>query len=101
MKPITPDEVVNKKKTLIPDYVINCFNIAIAKKWNGYSSTVSQDEIVATICAAGDVDRRAVFDQHYLDIEPIFEEAGWSVEYDKPGYNETYDARFIFRKKSK
>lgn len=99
MKPITPDEVVNKKKKLVPDYVIECFNAAIAKNWDGHSSTVFQDAIVSAICLAGDINRRVVFDQHYLDIEPIYADAGWKVEYDKPGYCETYEAKFIFTKK--
>ena len=32
-------------------------------------------------------------------IEPLYREKGWNVEYDKPGYNEFYKARFIFKKK--
>jgi hypothetical protein len=31
-----------------------------------------------------------------LDIEPIYREAGWIVEYDKPAYCENYDANFTF-----
>ena len=29
----------------------------------------------------------------------LFEEAGWNVQYDKPGYNENYDAYFKFTEK--
>jgi hypothetical protein len=32
----------------------------------------------------------------WLDIEDIFEKAGWIVQYDSPGYNESYDGFFIF-----
>lgn len=99
MKPITPDEVTSQKSKLIPEYVIKCFNELIAKNWNGYSSTVLQKEIVSEICNAGSVPKQFVFDQHYLDVEPIFEDAGWDVEYDKPGFCETYEAKFIFTKK--
>ncbi len=99
MKPITPDEGVTQKNKLIPKYVIECFNMAIAKHWNGHSSTIFQHEIVNDICIAGPVNSRDVFARHYLDVECIFREAGWDVEYDKPGFNETYNAKFVFRKR--
>ena len=43
--------------------------------------------------------RQELFDNHYLDIEPAYRNAGWKVEFDKPGYNETYDSYFVFSKK--
>lgn len=101
MKPITPDEVAAQKSKLIPEYVIKCFNELIAKNWNGYSSTILQENIIIKISDAGKVTRQFIFDQNYLDVEPIFEEAGWNVEYDKPGYCESYEAKFIFTKKKK
>ena len=37
-----------------------------------------------------------------MDIEPVFEQAGWKVDFDRPGYNEgPYDAYFQFTKKKK
>lgn len=99
MKPITPDEVAAQKSKLIPDYVIKCFNDLIVKNWNGYSSTILQKHIVVEISDAGKVTRQFIQDQKYLDVEPIFEEAGWNVAYDKPGYCEVYEAKFIFTKK--
>ena len=39
------------------------------------------------------------FDYNWLNIEKIYEDAGWAVKYDKPAYNESYDAYFIFREK--
>ncbi|MDG1949717.1 MAG: hypothetical protein P8J32_02740 [bacterium] len=43
--------------------------------------------------------RRKVFDEKRLDIEPAFEKDGWKVVYDKPGYNESGNAYFVFSKK--
>lgn len=101
MKPITPDEVVTQKNQLIPKYVIECFNELIALSWDGHSSTIFQNEIVSKICRTSGISRDFLFAQHYLDVESLFREAGWDVEYDKPGFNETYEAKFIFRKKRK
>ncbi len=98
MKPITPDEVVSLKKKNIPPFVIDCFNKLIAKKWDGCSAHVKQDEIVGEIIALG-IERHVIFDDHMLDVEGVYEDAGWKVKYDKLGYNETYDVFFIFTKK--
>jgi hypothetical protein len=40
-----------------------------------------------------------IYDNHWLDVEEIFEKNGWSVSYDKPGYCESYDASFEFTAK--
>ena len=45
---------------------------------------------------SGKLKRADVFSNHWLDVEDIYREQGWNVEYDKPTYNETYDAYFVF-----
>ncbi len=95
-EPIRPDEVTSRKKEAIPSEVIEAFNQQIAEKFNGYEARVIQDDVMALIEQKG-FNRREVFDRHWLDVEDIFREAGWEVEYDKPGFNEPYDAFFIFR----
>ena len=40
-----------------------------------------------------------IFANSWLDVEDIYRNAGWDVEYDKPGYCENYEAHFVFRKK--
>lgn len=99
VNPVSPEQVVELKKKQIPDGVIEAFNEIIAKNWNGHSSTVLQDEVVeAIIEKVPRATRRKVFDNHWLDVEDIFRSEGWKVEYDKPGYNETYRASFKFTK---
>lgn len=95
--PIRPEEVVSEKEKLIPDVVISSFNNLIAEKWNGVSAEIKQPEIVKLLVAAG-LDKDEIFKRHWLDVEDIFRAVGWVVEYDKPGYNESYDAFFVFRK---
>ena len=43
--------------------------------------------------------RQKIYDQGWLDFEPLYREVGWNVEYDKPAYYEHYDAYFKFTKK--
>lgn len=42
-----------------------------------------------------------MLDREHLDVEDVYRAAGWEVTYDKPGYNETYDATFTFRSAKK
>jgi hypothetical protein len=99
VEPISPNEV----KKIIPDFVIEAVNHLIKEKWNGVNATVLQDEIL-DIIASDDIDddkpsKREIFEKNWLDFEDLYREKGWIVEYDKPGYNEFYKAKFIFKKK--
>jgi len=38
---------------------------------------------------------------NWLDVGKIYENAGWKVEYDRPGFNESYEATFSFTAKRK
>lgn len=99
MKPITPEEVTKEKQRFIPDEVFEVFNELIAKHWNGHSATIYQKAVCAMIAAKMHVSTDYVYTQQWLDIEDIYREAGWSVEYDKPAYCESYEAYFKFRRK--
>ncbi len=101
-KPIKPNEVGDLIN--FPDEVINGFNTLIAKNWNGKRSTFKQNDVVIEILSNFEksgkiIDRNQLFAFHYLDVEGIYRSEGWVVEYDKPAYNETYEASFKFSKK--
>ena len=95
VKPISPKEVAGEKIRQMPDAVLEAFNELIARGGSGYV-TVMQKDVVALMVKKG-LSRSEIFDNGWLDVEDIYRKAGWIVEYDKPGYNETYDAYFTFR----
>lgn len=96
-QPITPEQI--KPSVSIPNKVIEVFNLLISANHRNGSSRVLQKEVVNQLVAIG-FDRNKIFQEKLLDVEGIYEEAGWEVEYDKPGYNEThYEPYFVFRKK--
>ena len=102
-KPITPQEVVGKRISEMPEFVFDVFNELIAEAWNGYSAELQQDDVVTRIVAAAEAAgiknaRRLCFDRHWLDVEPSYRKAGWIVVYDKPGYNEPGEGMWSFRK---
>jgi hypothetical protein len=99
--PVTPQEALNLKKENIPDYVFTAFNELISENLSNGRAKVEQPNVVARIlqkAAIGNIEitRSEIFSKGWLDVEGIYRKAGWKVEYDKPGYNESYDAYFVF-----
>lgn len=97
VKPVTPEDVTDHKRGSLPDAVLVVFNELIARDWDGDRARVYQDEAAEKIAAALAVSTDLVFARKYLDVEPIYRESGWHVHYDKPGYNESYRAHYIFK----
>lgn len=98
--PITPAEVVVKKQESIPDGIFEAFNELIAENFNGSESKFKLKDVVnLAVSKMPDVPKDTMFEKHYFDVEEIYRKAGWMVEFDKAGYNETYDDFFVFIKK--
>jgi len=102
MKPILPEEVQAKfNEKQIDPAMIDCANELLVKNWDGQAATINQKELVALYMKRVDrryKSRQKLYDNNGVDIEDSFRRSGWSVEYDKPAYCETYDAYFTFRK---
>ena len=100
VKPLAPSDVVSAQVELFPDFVIETWNAAIAKNWDGTKSLILQKDMVFELIAASPtlINSADVFSEHWLDIEALYRLEGWIVEYDKPAYNESYDAHFWFKK---
>lgn len=104
IKPVSPDEVVTLKARLLPDYVIEGVNECIAENYLGGKAHFTQNDVIAKILSKAAVagigiTRQQLFGNKYLDFEDIYRQNGWQVEYDKPAYNESYEANFTFRRK--
>lgn len=105
MKPISPIEAKGKKIETIEPEIIEATNELIIERLSGRRAEVLQKDIVArykVVCkrkSKRPLSEDVLYKKHQLDIEDVFRQAGWSVTYDKPGYNESYDASFIFKQK--
>ena len=97
-KPIKPEEVTTKKADSIPGKVYEAFNELIIKGWDSNSSIVYQSEVVDLIAAKMGTTPNTVYQNKWLEIEDIYADAGWKVDYEKPGYCETGRAYFEFSK---
>ena len=96
IKPITPKQADGIKIQQIPDFVIRSFNELITKEFNGYSAIIKQKDVMVLAKKYSDCPEK--FEYQWLDVEEVYKKAGWKVQYDRPGYNESYDAYFEFRK---
>ncbi len=106
IEPLSPNDVTIQKQSIIPDVVIECFNELIAQTFSGDRSTFKQDAVADLICekmlaVQPEFDDRIIYDKHWLDVESIYRAKGWTVEYDKPGFNESYDATFTFKRRNR
>ena len=99
MKAITPQEASKSRVCSIPDAVFKVFNDMIVANFDDREASFCQEEVVKVLVKKG-YKRNEIYENNWLDVEPFYRKAGWKVEYDKPGYNETYPATFTFRAKN-
>lgn len=97
-KPITPDEA---GRGHIPDFVFDAFNSEIAKSYSGRQATVKQSDVILSILrrAPEGTERSDVFDNGWLNVEVVYGDVGWCVDYEKPVRGDTFEAHFIFTKR--
>jgi hypothetical protein len=100
-KPISPREAKSKKISTIPSEVFEAFNELIVEKLSHGTAVLKQSDVVERICSKLKVSKDDIYENSWLDVEPMFMKQGWDVEYDKPAYNETYEATFKFSSKAK
>jgi hypothetical protein len=98
-KPITPKDVESIKAARMRPEMIEAANELIAEKWNGYNANFTVAELCARARLKLKMEAKESFQDGELDIEVVFRKHGWRVEFDRPGYNEMYDAHWIFTKK--
>lgn len=94
MPPIRPEQI----NQTFPEKVYEAFNALIQKNFSGNSATVKQQEVVDAMISLG-LKKKDIDKNGWLNVEKAYEKAGWTVQYDKPGYNESYEAFFVFSKK--
>lgn len=97
-RPITPKEVAEYKVHSTPGFVFDAFNVLISANFVGGSAIVLTKNVVKEILlrSPGRLTENDIFEKGWLNIEEAYHAAGWKVTYDKPAFNEFYDAYFTF-----
>lgn len=98
---MSPDQVREKAAIgeHIPAYVLMSVNRLLAAKYVSRSAPIRVDveEIIDAILEnSPGTTRHDIFDNRWLDFEPVFRAVGWKVAYDRPAYNESGVAHFMF-----
>lgn len=99
IKPISPKEIMENLDEIIPNAVIQAVNELLKEKYRGSEVTIKQKDIVSRAVSIDNKLAGKIIENKYLDFESLYEKSGWKVSYDKPGYNESYDAFFKFSPK--
>lgn len=101
IKALSPNEILDHRITVFPPEMIKAVNNLLMKEFNGSSATILSKDIVAEFMKLtnGEYAQSEIFKNKWLDFETIFQKSGWKVDYDGPGYNESYAAKFNFTPK--
>jgi hypothetical protein len=101
VKPISPNEIVENLDKIIPSAIIQAVNQLLTEKYRGNGEvSIKQKDIIERACSLDDtLTSDIIYKNKYLDFEDLYRKNGWKVGYDKPAYNETYEAFFTFDKK--
>ncbi len=98
VKPLSPSDVKTNKK-VHPD-IIWAVNELLKERYKKGIVTILQKDIVAKFKTRNpEYYIQDLYDSGSMNFEPIYRAKGWKVEYDKPAYNESYDAYFTFSEK--
>lgn len=99
-KALSPTDIIKDLDSIIPESVITAVNNLLKEKYRGHSVTLKQKEIVSAIIKLDPTLKRdKIFDNNYLDFEPIFAKAGWTVKYNSPDRDESFEEYFEFTPK--
>ena len=104
MKVYTPEDVLKKRVGTIPDYVIDAFNDLLTENYQEDETIIEQEDVIRKILEYSTDDeltRETIFKKHYLDIENLYRNNGWEVDYEKPAFDELFEPFFIFKPKKK
>lgn len=102
-KPIRPSEVKEHFEKNFPSFIIDAINDVIkeayrpnSKKFDVKLSIVKNKIITAISNYNDEFNASYQFQDYYLDFESLYNKFGWSVKYDKPAYNESYEGFYTF-----
>jgi hypothetical protein len=96
MPAMSPKEIEHLRLSQIPEPVFDVVNSLLAKTGATSNKVIYQDDVVDALEARG-FPRQDLFQNNWLDFEKFYEVNGWGVTYDKPSYNESYRAHWVFR----
>lgn len=99
VKPFSPKEAEEAKISNIPDEVLEAVNELLSESYSSRIVLLQDKVINRVISKMENISRQDIFENKWLDFEPVYRKQGWCVEYDKPAYNDSYGAHWVFKQK--
>ena len=98
IKPLSPLEVKQKAIESIPSEMVQAVNELLIENASRSSITLKQKDIEARFnkLSNGKYNHVDIYDKGWMDIEPIFRNAGWKVRYESPDRDQSFDEFFTF-----
>jgi hypothetical protein len=87
--PISPDQVGELQRFIVPTFVFDAFNMLIAKTMRNGQANFTINDVWNEIKKA---DPTVMFDYAWLRVKEAYEDAGWKVQ-------STDEEGFVFMKK--
>jgi hypothetical protein len=95
VNPFTPADAQADKINNIPDAIIEIVNSILSKKYSN-RIVILQSDIINEALATHRISREDIFENGWMDFEPLYRNAGWNVEYAKPEFNKQFEPYFVF-----
>jgi hypothetical protein len=95
LSPNEADELRSQGHSIPPEVIEAVNDLIVTKPGNFFSLMIS--DVKRAISDKMGISTADILD-HWLDFEPVYRKAGWSVHYDRPGYNENYEGHYKFNK---
>ena len=98
---LTPEVAFINFYKSVPDAVLECWNEAIMENLQvSGQKNVSSSFTLKYLSKKIQKKMNCNFEQAkkagWFDLEKVFRDQGWKVEYDQPAYNESYDSTYYF-----
>lgn len=94
--PISPTDVADARVKIIPEYVYKAFNELIVRNFKRAARPIRvpiEDVIPLIISyATAPITRADLYKSGWLDIESVYESAGWKVTYNSDDKNYVFTA---------
>lgn len=102
-KALSPKEAITRAKNEVPELVFQAWNNLIVENLKVQGGKASSEflleELANQITLIMSISYEQAKQNGWFDLEDIFRDKGWKVEFDRPGYNESYSPKFTFKSK--
>lgn len=106
IQPFSPAEAKAAKASALPKELIQAVNELLAERYKDRGDIHIKLKDVKARCRRilgidemfSDDNPINIWPEGVWDFESVYGQFGWTVSYDSPGYNESYDGYYIFKK---